>query len=277
VQSVGSVLRQSRPDLLVSKQKFRKVERIELVCRNQEEGKSPLAFTARPFVLCGLPIRRPVPGQLIHERRNGNFTLQVTGHPELGLPFGQDRLVPIFLATIFFGTDSGANANRVVHLARFNFMREATIWYSAKQGCENIITLTDELYAEVTAHPIPTNLDIVRLLAPSPGAMDLYVWLAHRCFTAKGPQSIPLFGPQGLAHQLGSVEYSRSRKFKEVVAQWLRLVYAAWPACPAILTSEGHTQPALALGCPVTRHPARSETQYSADAESDEPSCERKP
>jgi hypothetical protein len=35
----------------------------------------------------------------LHERRNGFFTLQVTGHPSYGLPWGQDRLVPIFLAT----------------------------------------------------------------------------------------------------------------------------------------------------------------------------------
>jgi hypothetical protein len=26
--------------------------------------------------------------------------LQITGHPEFGAPFGQDRLVPIFLATL---------------------------------------------------------------------------------------------------------------------------------------------------------------------------------
>jgi hypothetical protein len=26
--------------------------------------------------------------------------LQITGHPQFGLPFGQDRLVPIYLATL---------------------------------------------------------------------------------------------------------------------------------------------------------------------------------
>jgi len=38
-------------------------------------------------------------GSLLHERRNGRFILQVIGHPGYGLPWGQDRLVPIFLAT----------------------------------------------------------------------------------------------------------------------------------------------------------------------------------
>jgi len=56
-------------------------------------------FTSQPFVLCGLPVKRPRAGQLLHERRNGHFLLQVTGHPSYGLPWGQDRLVPIFLAT----------------------------------------------------------------------------------------------------------------------------------------------------------------------------------
>ncbi|MBV8832191.1 MAG: replication initiator protein A, partial [Acidobacteriaceae bacterium] len=36
----------------------------------------------------------------MHERRNGQFLLQVTGHPTYGLPWGQDRLVPLFLATL---------------------------------------------------------------------------------------------------------------------------------------------------------------------------------
>ena len=34
--------------------------------------------------------------QLLYERRNGQFTLQITGHLEFGVPFGQDRLVPTF-------------------------------------------------------------------------------------------------------------------------------------------------------------------------------------
>src|ERR1035437_8680472 len=65
----------------------------ECACQN-------LGYSSRPFVLCGLPVKRPIPGSLLHERRNGQFVLQVTGHPSYGLPWGQDRLVPIFLATL---------------------------------------------------------------------------------------------------------------------------------------------------------------------------------
>src|SRR4051812_23422238 len=66
----------------------------------RQEANQNVGFASRPFVLCGLPVKKPAAGQFLHERRNGQFSLQVTGHPSYGLPWGQDRLVPIFLATI---------------------------------------------------------------------------------------------------------------------------------------------------------------------------------
>lgn len=100
MQRIGKMLAQSHSDLLVSKHRLRQAERTELVRRRRAEGRQTLGFNSRPFVLCGLPLRRPPPDQLLFERRNGSFVLQVTGHPGFGLPFGQDRLVPIFLATM---------------------------------------------------------------------------------------------------------------------------------------------------------------------------------
>ena len=88
------------PELVVSKRKLRQAEAIQLVRANRESEGQNLGFSSRPFVLCGLPVKRPATGCLLHERRNGQFVLQVTGHPSYGLPWGQDRLVPIFLATL---------------------------------------------------------------------------------------------------------------------------------------------------------------------------------
>jgi hypothetical protein len=76
------------------------VKGIELVRMNREEGNQTLCVSSRPFVLCGLPVRRLPSDQLTYERRNGQFVLQITGHPQFGVPFGQDRIVPIFLATL---------------------------------------------------------------------------------------------------------------------------------------------------------------------------------
>src|SRR4030095_3823654 len=142
-------------------------------------------------------------------------------HPDYGLPFGQDRIVPIFLATlavrqqsqtirfksgaemldtfgmqkggkeyrrlvgalgrvvgatIFFATDNQLGKARVVHMARFVFLREAQIWYNRDprkklpwQHFENIIVLSEEFYKEVIAHPIPTDLEAVEGSLRSPG------------------------------------------------------------------------------------------------------------
>ena len=291
LEGIGSLLAETHPELAVSKRRMRKVESIACVRLNRENARQNLGFSSRPFVLCGLPVKRPAPGCLLHERRNGQFVLQVTGHPSCGLPWGQDRLVPIFLATlairqqsaritfgsaaemldafglrqggsqyrrlvasfqrifgatIFFGTDVQRERAAVVHRARFNFMTEARIWYSRDfdqrllpGDCQNMIVLSDEFYREILSHPIPTDLEAAKVLSSSPAALDLFMWLSYRCFTARGRERVPLFGDFGLVSQLGSADYARPRKFREKLDGWLGLVRAMWPECPASIDPDG--------------------------------------
>jgi hypothetical protein len=229
----------------------------------------------------------------LYERRNGRFVLQITGHPEFGVPFGQDRLVPIFLATlaiqqksqtirfrtaaemlgsfgmhtggkeyrrlvsafervfgatIFFGTDTLTGKSTLVQRCRFNFMREAQIWYTRmpdqrvlSSEFENVIVLSDDFYQELVTHPVPNDLEAVKLLAPSPAVLDLYMWLSYRCFKAKGVEAIPLFGEFGLARQIGTVEYSRPRRFRAMLEQWLASIRAVWSECPARISPDGQS------------------------------------
>jgi hypothetical protein len=100
LEHVSSIVQHFAGDLIVSKRRIRQAETVEMVRLKRESFKQNLGFSSRPFVLCGLPVKRPANGVLLHERRNGHFQLQVTGHPAHGLPWGQDRLVPIFLATL---------------------------------------------------------------------------------------------------------------------------------------------------------------------------------
>ena len=65
------------------------------------------------------------------------------------------------------------------------------------------------------------------------------MWLSYRCFKAKGPEAVPIFGPYGLASQLGSVEYSRPRRFRAMLEQWLGSIRAMWPECPARISPDG--------------------------------------
>ena len=285
------ILANAHPDLVLSKRRMRKVESIECVRLKREAARQNLGFSSRPFVLCGLPLKRPAPGCLLHERRNGQFVLQVTGHPSYGLPWGQDRLVPIFLgtlaiqqqtpritfdsaaqmlvtfamqqggtqyrrlvaafqrifgATIFFGTDSQRERAAVVQRARFNFMSEAHIWYSRQPDqkllpgdCQNVIVLSDEFYREILNHPIPADLEAAKALSSSPAALDLFMWLSYRCFTARGRERVPLFGDFGLINQLGSTDYARTRKFREKLGCWLDLIRSMWPECPASIDENG--------------------------------------
>jgi hypothetical protein len=101
------------------------------------------------------------------------------------------------------------------------------------------LSLTDEFYREVTAHPIPTDLEAARALSCSPAALDLFTWLSYRCFFAKGEERVPLFGEFGLVRQLGVAEYNRPRKFRERLEEWLDLVKVMWPECPARLSEDG--------------------------------------
>src|SRR5205085_10121272 len=152
----------------------------------------------------------------------------------------------VFGATIFFGTDSQRERAAVMHQARFNFMREARIWYSRDPnqevlpgGFENKIVLSDEFFREILNHPIPTDLEAAKALSSSPAALDLFMWLSYRCFTARGRERVPLFGDFGLISQLGSADYARPRKFREKLEGWLDLVRTMWPQCPASIDQDG--------------------------------------
>ena len=101
--------------------------------------------------------------------------------------------------------------------------------------------LSDEFYQEITAHPIPTDLEAVKVLAGAPALLDLFLWLSYRCFLAATEEAIPLFGAFGLAQQLGSVEYSRPRRFRAKLGQWLDTIRALWPECPARLSAGGQS------------------------------------
>ena len=268
-ESVRAIAERLPVELLVSKRKLRQARLIELVCDKREEAKQNLGFASRPFVLCGLPIKRPLRNVLLHERRNGDFLLQVTGHPQYGVPFGQDRLVPIFLATLavrqqsqtitfrsaaemldvfgmqqggsqyrrlvasfqrvfgatfFFTTDSQRERAAVMHHSRFNFMREARIWYSKNPeqpllagGFENRITLSDEFYREIANHPIPTDLEAAKALSSAPAALDLFMWLSYRCFNSCGPEEYPSLANSAL---LSNLETKATRDHASSESAW---------------------------------------------------------
>jgi hypothetical protein len=80
----------------------------------------------------------------------------------------------------------------VAQRSRFNFMSEAQIWYSRSPSqsvlspqFENVIVLSEDFYREVTQHPVPNDLDAVKVLASAPAVLDLYMWLSYGCSRRK--------------------------------------------------------------------------------------------
>jgi hypothetical protein len=49
----------------------------------------PVILESQSGSLSAIRLKRPASGCLLHERRNGQFVLQVTGHPSYGLPWGR--------------------------------------------------------------------------------------------------------------------------------------------------------------------------------------------
>jgi hypothetical protein len=281
------------PLITVSKRRLKQLDTIELVRQQRENHQQQVAFHTRPFVLCGLPLRRPPNSQLIHARHSGKFSLQIIGHPSFGLPFGQDRLIPIwvatlalqqknrtiqfasaaqmldffhlpkdgphyrrlvggfqriFAATIFFGTDERPNGARVVDFSRFHFFDHMRLWFNSDsttaitaQGAhQNVITLSKELQQEIDQHRITVEREAISCFAHAPGTLDFYIWLVWRSWALNGTQArIPLFGPNGLAQQLGASAYSADRFFRRKLCHWLRQVKVIWAECPAAISTDG--------------------------------------
>ena len=92
----------------------RKAEHVEIIRRRRDELNQDVSFGARPFILCGLPIRSLPQGTLKYVRRNGRFFLEIVGHPDYGVPFGQDRLILLWLATMAASKVKGAITFRLI-------------------------------------------------------------------------------------------------------------------------------------------------------------------
>jgi len=80
----------------VGTRRLRQAEMIECVRMRRQAVRQNLGYSSLPFVLCGLPVKRPASGCLLHERRNGPFVLQITGHPSYRLPWGKTGWFPFF-------------------------------------------------------------------------------------------------------------------------------------------------------------------------------------
>jgi hypothetical protein len=83
----------------ISKQTHRILDQIVAASQARQYEEQEQVVGLRPLILCGIPLRRHK--ESYYQRQNGPFKVEFVSHPKFGVPYGQDRLIPIFLATLF--------------------------------------------------------------------------------------------------------------------------------------------------------------------------------
>lgn len=132
------------PNIGITARREKQINSVLMIREQRDQHKQEVAFNPRPFVLCGIPLRPLPKDQLVHKRRNGKFFLHILAHPDFGLPFGQDRLIPIWVATLALRQKS-----RTVHfrsaaqmLEFFRFPKDGRYYRRMVQGFERIFAST---------------------------------------------------------------------------------------------------------------------------------------
>jgi hypothetical protein len=105
---------------------------------------------------------------------------------------------------------------------------QAALWQST-------VKLSEQFFAEVTAHPVPIDMRAILALKKSPLALDIYGWLTYRASYAKTPSTIPW---EALAAQFGS-DYGRLRAFKAAFLAELRKVATTYTGAEFEVTEAG--------------------------------------
>ena len=88
--------------------------------------------------------------------------------------------------------------------------------------------LSDEFYSEIMNHPIPTDIDAMKVLASAPAVLIC----SSGWRTVVPGKTGGAYSPVrdfGLTAQLGSVEYTRPRCFRAMLEQWLSTIHLVWP------------------------------------------------
>ena len=127
LQPIGKIIKATpvlTREIAVTKRKLKQLECVELVRQARDSSTQEIGYQSRPFVLCGMPIRKPPKDLHEYARRNGKFYLKISSTSPL--PYGQDRLIPLWVATLAI-----RQQNRIV---TFNSAAELLREYGLSDG-----------------------------------------------------------------------------------------------------------------------------------------------
>lgn len=102
---------------------------------------------------------------------------------------------------------------------------------------ESALTIGEEFFKEIISHPIPIDIDALKILKRSPMALDIYCWLTYRMSYLKKSTTIPW---EILQTQFGA-SYHRVRDFKRYFLNQLRSVLVVYQGVKIDVLAVGLT------------------------------------
>ena len=199
--------------------------------------------------------------QVVHSKnslaKDGSLTIEIADSlreffSDLDVPYGgkQGKLVReqarrLFSADIIFTEDGGttSSGDRRQRMLKIPVADAFELWWdNTNEGDQgalwgNSVRLSPAFVSSILDAPIPTDMRALKLLSDKGGplAMDIYVWMSYRLFTARRPTLIPW---EALAAQFGT-QADRVRKFKELFVSKLDLVRLVYPSARYEPTDKG--------------------------------------
>jgi len=134
---------------------------------------------------------------------------------------------------------------------RFQLMRSVKLWNQRQKSKPNQHTLVEEWpnFIELDPHfanelrerSVPNDMNTLIALKRSPALLDFYlwqIWRSNNLLQNKQAETwIPIFGPNGLWAQLGSV-CTDKRYVKQLIRRWQKELLLCWPDCPNQLSGN---------------------------------------
>lgn len=248
-----------------------------VVARNNQS--QAIAYSPHDFVQFALPHKQL--DATVYQRVNGRFRVTLTTRGGYTIPFGQDRLFPLWLATAFHAAgqpadnvirfraasdilkafrqpvsgdsrqllrerihrwhnttvDVESSTADAIHQVSYSLIEEAHLWFHRKSNSQlslwqNVIKLHSRFADSLRRKTIPIDFETVVALRDTPGALDLYIWQAHRSWelvhsNQQRPVAVPILS---LLQQLGT--RSPPRKAKQLLQRWQRIIKEVWSDCP---------------------------------------------
>ncbi|WP_067721569.1 replication protein RepA [Nocardia yamanashiensis] len=137
------------------------------------------------------------------------------------------------------------DANRRIG-AKLNVASAYNIWCGTESEDDHpslfssTVRLSDEFFREVTAHPVPLDINAIKALGGSALRLDIYAWLTYRMFSVKHETTVPW---ESLMVQFGSVadtsDRRRRHQFRRDFTEGLRQVLVVYPQANVDTTDTG--------------------------------------